>query len=146
MFQEVSTRSGRSQKHCNIPETKFCLVSFVYVLMNNLKKIISGFTVALAMCSCDKESSVPQFPDQWQDPNPVVTEKRAFIWIEGNANFKDYGDSKENIACDMAKIADCGFTDIVVDVRPAGAGGDVLYKTDKCPVFDKLRYLHTNRR
>ena len=36
----------------------------------------------------------------------------------------------------MAKIADCGFTDIIVDVRPAGAGGDVLYKTDKCPQVD----------
>ena len=58
--------------------------------------------------------------------------KRCFIWIEGNANFKDYGDSRENIARDMEKIADCGFTDIVLDVRPAGAGGDVLFKTDKC--------------
>ena len=86
--------------------------------------------------SCGKENSAPQFPDQWKDPNPVVTEKRAFIWIEGNANFKDYGDSKENIARDMAKVADCGFTDIIVDVRPAGAGGDVLYKTDRCPQVD----------
>jgi hypothetical protein len=27
--------------------------------------------------------------------------------------------SRENIAHDMEKIADCGFTDIIVDVRPA---------------------------
>ena len=38
----------------------------------------------------------------------------------------------------MAKIADCGFTDIVVDVRPAGAGGDVLFKTDKC---DQVHFM-----
>lgn len=64
--------------------------------------------------------------------------KRCFIWIEGNANFKDYGDSRENIARDLAKVADCGFTDIVLDVRPAGAGGDVLFKTDKC---DQVTYM-----
>jgi hypothetical protein len=58
--------------------------------------------------------------------------KRCFIWIEGNANFRDYGDSSENIARGMEKIADCGFTDIVVDVRPAGAGGDLLFKNDRC--------------
>jgi hypothetical protein len=40
--------------------------------------------------------------------------------------------SRENIAHDMEKIADCGFTDIVVDVRPAGAGGDLLFKNDRC--------------
>ena len=71
-----------------------------------------------------------------QDDSQKPSGKRCFIWIEGNANFKDYGDSKENIAHDMAKIADCGFTDIVLDVRPAGAGGDVLFKTDKCQQVD----------
>ena len=96
----------------------------------DLRKITAAFIAAIAISACDKGSSVPEFPSNWQDPTPTVTEKRAFIWIEGNANFKDYGDSRENIARDMAKIADCGFTDIVVDVRPAGAGGDVLYKTD----------------
>ena len=102
----------------------------------NLRNIFFTCVAFLALSSCNKDGGVPQFPDEWQDPTPVVTEKRAFIWIEGNANFKDYGDSKDNIARDMAKIADCGFTDIVVDVRPAGAGGDVLYKTDKCPQVD----------
>lgn len=108
------------------------LWSLFYFIMS-IKKFITSFALSLAIFSCEKKNTVPVFPDEWQDPTPVVTEKRAFIWIEGNANFKDYGDSKENIARDMAKIADCGFTDIVVDVRPAGAGGDVLYKTDKCP-------------
>ena len=77
----------------------------------------------------DPESPVD--PEPPVEPEPVKG-KRCFIWIEGNANFRDYEDSRENIARDMEKIADCGFTDIVVDVRPAGAGGDVLFQTDKC--------------
>ena len=101
-----------------------------------MKNILAALALLLAISSCEKKNTVPVFPDEWKDPTPTVTEKRAFIWIEGNANFPDYGDSKENIARDMAKIADCGFTDIIVDVRPAGAGGDVLYKTDKCPQVD----------
>jgi hypothetical protein len=32
--------------------------------------------------------------------------KRCFILIEGNANFRGYGDSRENIAHDTEKIAD----------------------------------------
>ena len=64
----------------------------------------------------------PDNPDDSDDGPAKPAGKRCFIWIEGNANFKDYGDSRENIARDMAKIADCGFTDIVLDVRPAGAG------------------------
>ena len=108
----------------------------IYITNMSIKITIKSIALSLLLMSCGKENSAPQFPDQWKDPNPVVTEKRAFIWIEGNANFKDYGDSKENIERDMAKIANCGFTDIIVDVRPAGAGGDVLYKTDKCPQVD----------
>lgn len=97
--------------------------------------------VLLAFCSCEKEKDI-DFEGTFgggeitDNPQEGPQGKRCFIWIEGNANFKDYGDSRENIARDMAKISDCGFTDIVVDVRPAGAGGDVLFKTDKCPQVD----------
>ena len=101
-----------------------------------MKNIFCALSALVIFSSCDKVTQAPVFPPEWQDPSPSVTEKRAFIWIEGNANFKDYGDSKANIKRDMEKIADCGFTDVVVDIRPAGAGGDVLFKTDKCPQVD----------
>ena len=55
----------------------------------DIKNILKTIALTLLLSSCEKNNSAPQFPDQWQDPNPVVTEKRAFIWIEGNANFKD---------------------------------------------------------
>ena len=108
-----------------------------------MKKLLSLLLLFFVLVACeDKQDMEDIFDDMgWSDPSDKQdpTEgKRCFIWIEGNANFKDYGDSRENIARDMAKIADCGFTDIVVDVRPAGAGGDVLYKTDKC---DQVQYM-----
>ena len=45
----------------------------------------------------------PVDPETPADPEPVKG-KRCFIWIEGNANFRDYGDSRENIARDMEKM------------------------------------------
>ena len=79
------------------------------------------------------------FPEEEQKETQEPGEKkRCFIWVEGNANFRDYGDSKENIARDLSKVAECGFTDVIVDVRPAGAGGDVLYHTDKC---DQVHFM-----
>ena len=104
-----------------------------------MKKIYILLFALLFLVACqDRGLDVGNKFDElgWGDTTDPGTEpsegKRCFIWIEGNANFKDYGDSRENRARDMAKIADCGFTDIVLDVRPAGAGGDVLFKTDKC--------------
>lgn len=117
------------------------MVSFYYLINTMLfknKTILFALVSSLLFFACDKKSTIPEFPPEWQQPETPSPsdQKRCFIWVEGNANFKDYGDSKENIARDMAKIADCGFTDVIVDVRPAGAGGDVLFKTDLCPQVD----------
>ena len=54
-------------------------------------------------------------------------EKPRYIWIDAAANFVEFANSKENIARDLQKAADAGFTDIVVDVR--GTNGDVLFNT-----------------
>lgn len=66
--------------------------------------------------------------------NPDATP--CFIWIDAAANFPDFANSKENIARDLKKAAECGFTDIVVDIRPTN--GDVLFKTDKCQQVEWL--------
>ena len=65
-------------------------------------------------------------------PKPEV--KPSYVWIDGPANFRFYADSKDSIAKDCRRIADMGFTDIIVDVRPTG--GNVLFKTDLAPVMD----------
>ena len=55
------------------------------------------------------------------------SEKPRFIWIDAAANFKDFANSKENIARDLTLAKNAGFTDIVVDIRPTT--GDILYKS-----------------
>ena len=74
-----------------------------------------------------------------KDPDtlpPTETEKPRYIWIDAAANFPDYADSRENIARDLAKIKETGFTDIVVDVRPTT--GDVLFRSSVAEPAVKL--------
>lgn len=103
-----------------------------------MTRLFAVLAIAVGFCSCKEQKPTYEFPSDGTETPVPSDPKRCFIWIEGNANFSDYGDSRDNIARDMAKIADCGFTDIVVDVRPAGAGGDVLFKTDKC---DQVHFM-----
>ena len=53
--------------------------------------------------------------------------KRCFIWVDTYANMYELANSEENIKRDLAKAADCGFTDIVVEVRSSSGG--LLYKS-----------------
>lgn len=105
-------------------------------MLHKYTRLFAVLAVIAGFCSCEERKPVYEFPTDGTDAPREP--KRCFIWVEGNANFPDYGDSRENIARDMAKIADCGFTDVIVDVRPAGAGGDVLFKTDKC---DQVHFM-----
>ena len=75
-----------------------------------------------------------------EDPHPSVkpeNENPRYLWVESYANFYDLANSKENIARDLNKAKEAGFTDIVVDVR--SSCGDVLYKTDK---VDQVKYQY----
>ena len=75
--------------------------------------------------------------------------KPRYIWIDACANFVEFADSKENIARDLQKAYDAGFTDVVVDVR--NTLGDVLFKTDvvdqvtKLPTWDGGSYHYHER-
>ncbi|MBQ3659018.1 MAG: family 10 glycosylhydrolase [Bacteroidales bacterium] len=53
------------------------------------------------------------------------------VWIEVGANFNQYANSQENIAADCLRLADGGFTHLVVEVRPTS--GDVLFKSSVAP-------------
>ncbi len=87
--------------------------------------------------SCNRAgTSAYDFPD---NPNQADTTggkdsptagKRCFIWVDCSANFPYFANSEDNIDLYMKKTADCGFTDVIVDIRPTN--GDVLYKTEKC--------------
>ena len=67
-------------------------------------------------------------PDNSEQPEPEKQGKARLVWIDASANFQDYADSKENIASDMARLKETGFTGVVVEVRPTTAG--VLFDTD----------------
>lgn len=61
---------------------------------------------------------------------------RKYLWIDCPANFMQYANNKAEIAEDCMRIADIGFTDIVVDVRPTC--GDVLFKSEVAPSLRRL--------
>jgi len=74
--------------------------------------------------SCKEKKDPYDFPDP---PSTSNNDKPRFIWIDAAANFKDFANSKENIARDLNLAKNAGFTDIVVDIRPTN--GDILYQS-----------------
>ncbi len=76
--------------------------------------------------SCGNKKEIDyEFPDP---PSSISNaDKPRFIWIDAAANFKDFANSKDNIARDLSLAKDAGFTDIVVDIRPTN--GDILYQS-----------------
>ena len=67
---------------------------------------------------------------------PVSKEKPRFLWIDASANFRSYGNDADSIGRDCRRIAEMGFTDIVVDVRPTS--GDVLFASSVAPALRKV--------
>ena len=65
-----------------------------------------------------------------------TVQKPSIVWIEVGANFTQYGNSKENIAADCKRIADMGFTHVVVEVRPTS--GNVLFKSEVAPALTQV--------
>ena len=67
---------------------------------------------------------------------PVPNEQPRFLWIDAAANFPSYGNDADSIARDCRRIAEMGFTDIVVDVRPTS--GDVLFASSVAPTLRRM--------
>ena len=63
-------------------------------------------------------------------------QKPRILWIEAGASSDYYFESQENIINDCKRIADAGFTQIVVDVRPTS--GDVLFKSSVAPELRQI--------
>lgn len=78
---------------------------------------------------------------------PKDTGKPRIVWIEAGANFDRYGNSEDNIRADCRRLADAGFTHLVVEVRPTS--GNVLFRSKVAPPLKEvarwqdgsLRYL-----
>jgi len=63
-------------------------------------------------------------------------QKPSIVWVEVGANFAEYGNSRQNIEADCKRIADMGFTHVVVEVRPTS--GNVLFKSDVAPALTQV--------
>lgn len=57
--------------------------------------------------------------------------KPRLVWIEVGANFNYYANDADMIAADCKRLADGGYTHVVVEVRPTS--GDVLFKSTVAP-------------
>lgn len=125
-------------------------------LIKNFFLVAIAIIMAIGFIGCtDDSGKVPPWewggsdPDPDPDPDPEIKLKPRYIWIDACANFPDYANSKENISRDLSKVAETGFTDIVVDVRPTM--GDVLFSTDEVDavkaldVWEDSRYYLYNR-
>lgn len=85
-----------------------------------MRKIVALICAVLALLSCAGK----------QDAKP------SLVWIEVGANFGEYGNSPENILRDCKRLADGGFTHLVVEVRPTS--GDVLFRSSVAPQLKQI--------
>lgn len=102
-------------------------------MMRNFTIILMA--MLLLQVSCGKEPQ-PQ-PGPEPGPTPVAdTVKARYVWIDAAANFNYFANDKAYIGREMKKIAECGFTDVIVDVRPTE--GTVLYNSKIAPEARRL--------
>lgn len=103
------------------------------------KYLISIFAFFLVM-GCVKDPVDNEGHEPEVEPEPpvpeTVTGKPRYVWIDASANFYYYANDKAFIAAELEKLSGCGFTDIVVDVRPTE--GTVLWKSAVAPHAKRL--------
>ena len=103
---------------------------------------ILGALLLLAT-ACTPEETGYKWRDEWDDGSPSgggggetpglpeIVGLPRYVWIDAAANFSYYANDAAYIAADCKRIAEMGFTDIVVDVRPTS--GDVLFASQVAP-------------
>jgi uncharacterized lipoprotein YddW (UPF0748 family) len=100
-------------------------------------RYILSLTVIFSACSKPAADEPAPQPDPEPEPQVETPEgKPRYVWIDASANFHYFANDKAYIAKELAMIADCGFTDIIVDVRPTE--GTVLWKSKVAPEAKRL--------
>lgn len=115
--------------------------------MKKLAFILACFSL-LAACSSEDPHNY-KWRDAWNDPStpedpedpsgpetPEIQGKPRYVWVDAAANFQYYANDAAYIAEDCQRIADMGFTDIIVDVRPTS--GDVFFQSSVAPPCTKV--------
>ncbi|MBR4595977.1 MAG: family 10 glycosylhydrolase [Bacteroidales bacterium] len=81
-----------------------------------------------------EEQDTPSQDDPKEPETPVG--KPRMVWIDASANFYYFANDRDYISTELHKLAECGFTDIVVDVRPTE--GTVLWNSSVAPQAKRL--------
>ena len=112
------------------------------------KGFLITLLTALLSCTCalHEGSADYKWRDSWDKTDmpdgpdnpdlPEIQGKPRYVWIDAAANFPYYADDIAAIEADCRKIAQMGFTDIIVDVRPTS--GDVLFTSAQAPACRKV--------
>ena len=109
----------------------FLVIGLALLLVPSCKKQETGFKWKDAW-----ENQTPEDPDP-EDPSlPEIKGKPRYIWVDAAANFPYYANDLAYIAEDCERIAQMGFTDLIVDVRPTS--GDVLFTSSVAPACQKV--------
>lgn len=105
--------------------------------MRKMSCVLAGLFMVLASCKSVDPTPAPQ-PGPGPEPQPVPEKvgKPRYVWIDASANFYYYANDKAAIASDMKRVAQMGFTDVIVDVRPTE--GTVLYNSTTVPRTTRL--------
>lgn len=111
--------------------------------------LISLAILSIASACTEEDDSSYKWREEWREPEgpdtpqgpdnptlPPIKGKPRYIWIDAAANFQYYADDENYIAEDCRRIAEMGFTDIIVDVRPTS--GDVFFKSSVAPPCRKV--------
>lgn len=67
---------------------------------------------------------------------PKQVDKPRMVWIEVGANFLQYANNRDNIFTDCKRLADMGFTHVVVEVRPTS--GNALFRSEVVPPLTEV--------
>lgn len=108
-------------------------------------RIITALALAALAFSCIQEDpNAYKWRDAWREKVPeedttaviTIKGKPRYVWVDAAANFQYYANDASGIAADCKRIADMGFTDIILDVRPTS--GDVLFESAVAPACKKV--------
>ena len=110
-------------------------------MRNRLLIAVFAILALLSGCGTKEDPSGYKWREEWDGPQqpdtpdtpglPEIKGKPRYIWIDAAANFQYYANDAAYIEADCQRIAQMGFTDIIVDVRPTS--GDVLFQSAVAP-------------
>ena len=109
-----------------------------------MKRLSLILAVALGalLLSCEEEKNDSYiWRDEWRsdyvpETDDDIVGKPRCVWVDASANLQYYANDEAQIAADCKRLADMGFTDLIVDVRPNS--GDVLFKSKVAPELKKI--------